>query len=213
MKIKSLLSTLTILVTFMICIPFSVSADSVQKGDANGDGKINIRDAAFIAISLASNKKLDLSADYNNDGKADIRDAASIAIDAARNSGSYQNEILDLVNKERAKVGSAPLTINCTLNRMAAERAIESSDHFSHTRPNGEEFYTIFDEYDVDYSYCGENLAAGNSTAKDTVDQWINSPSHYQNMIDPEYTQIGIGYYYDENSPCKYHWVQLLMES
>ncbi len=211
MKIKGLLSTLTVLVTFIICIPFGASAASTLKGDANGDGKISIKDAAYIARCLVSRQELDDIADYNGDGKVTIRDAATIASDLAKRITPQQREALDLVNQERAKNGAAPLKINSTLNKMAYERAMESAEQFSHTRLTGESFYTIFDEYNIDYSYCGENLAAGSADAEGTVNQWVNSPSHYENMLNPEYTEIGIGYYYDETTVSKYHWVQLFM--
>lgn len=209
-KINVLLSTLTVLATLIICLPFSASA-SALKGDSNNDGKVNIKDAAFIARSLAAREELDESADYNGDGKVNIKDAANIASDLSKRVTPEQKTTLDLVNQERAKNGAAPLKINSTLNKMADERARESAQLFSHTRTSGEDFYSIFDEYDVDYSYCGENLAAGNANAEDTVNQWINSPSHYQNMLNPEYTEIGIGCYYDETTVSKYHWVQLFM--
>ena len=50
-------------------------------GDANGDGKVNVRDAAYIASKIAKKKEKDLSlaADFNGDGKINIRDAAAIA--------------------------------------------------------------------------------------------------------------------------------------
>ena len=51
------------------------------KGDANGDGKVNVRDAAFIAAKLAQGRsgELPLSADFNGDEKINVRDAAAIA--------------------------------------------------------------------------------------------------------------------------------------
>lgn len=211
MKVKGLLSTLTVLVTFIICIPFGASAASDLRGDANNDGKVSVKDATYIARCLASHQELDETADYNGDGKVTIKDAATIASDIANRITPQQREALELVNQERAKNGAAPLKINSTLNKMAYERAVESAEKFSHTRLTGEDFYTIFDEYDLDYSYCGENLAAGNEDVEATVNQWVNSPSHYENMLDPEYTEIGIGYYYDETTVSKYHWVQLFM--
>lgn len=55
-------------------------SDSVI-GDANGDGKVNVRDAAYIAKMLATGQgsKLPASADFNGDGKVNVRDAAAIA--------------------------------------------------------------------------------------------------------------------------------------
>lgn len=48
-------------------------------GDVNGDGVVNVRDAATTAKYLAEHKKLPKTADFNGDGKTDVRDAAAIA--------------------------------------------------------------------------------------------------------------------------------------
>ncbi len=55
-------------------------------GDANGDGKVNVRDAAFIASAMANGEgdKLPISADFNEDGKVNVRDAAAIAAALAK---------------------------------------------------------------------------------------------------------------------------------
>ena len=55
--------------------------DSSLAGDANQDGKVNVRDAAFIASTLAQGKgdTLPITADFNNDKKVNVRDAAAIA--------------------------------------------------------------------------------------------------------------------------------------
>ena len=59
-----------------------------QKGDANLDGKVNVRDAAFIAkfLSLGKYDELCECADFNGDGKVNVRDAAAIASYLAANS-------------------------------------------------------------------------------------------------------------------------------
>ncbi len=211
-KLFSILSTLTIIVS----IPFSASAASTLKGDANGDNKVDIVDAAYIAQHVAKRESIGTAGDYNGDGKTDIMDAADIAgyvasryVTTKKSSSSVENEVLKLINQERAKVGVAPLTIDPTLNSMANIRAVEAVKSFSHTRLDGQSCFTIFDDFNMSYSYCGENLAAGNSTAAATVQQWVKSSGHYANIIDPNFTQVGIGYYYDESSPYKYYWTQI----
>ncbi len=205
---KKILSILLSVTFIMLRIPFSVAA--TIKGDANGDGELSIRDAAFIAGHLSKGMELNSSADYNNDGKVDIRDASSIACKLVSPcSASYFQEMLSLVNNERAKVGAKPLTLNLALVNAANVRADEISEVFSHKRPDGSSFYTVLDDFSIEYYCSGENIAAGFTTAEITMEGWINSPSHYENIINPDFTQIGIGYYYDENSTYKHHWVQL----
>ncbi|MBQ8435561.1 MAG: dockerin type I repeat-containing protein [Oscillospiraceae bacterium] len=62
---------------------YSVIADEIVLGDANGDKKLTVSDAAFIARTLAKGEKIDLNdnpaADFNQDGKVNVSDAASIA--------------------------------------------------------------------------------------------------------------------------------------
>ncbi len=68
-------------VTFMDVESETVYEFGQQSGDANGDGKVNVRDAAYIAAKLAHGKADELSsfADFNGDGKINVRDAAAIA--------------------------------------------------------------------------------------------------------------------------------------
>jgi len=58
-------------------------------GDANGDSKVNVRDAAYIASTIAKGQIIDPlknpAADFNNDGKVNVRDAAALARSLAGN--------------------------------------------------------------------------------------------------------------------------------
>lgn len=126
-------------------------------------------------------------------------------------SGNYEAdrfavEVLNLVNAERAKVGVQPLRLAGDLQRAAAIRAREIITTFSHTRPNGERFSSLL----PDGRYrCGENIAAGCGSAKETVEQWMQSPGHRENILRPEYDELGVGYAYDGSTPWKHHWVQI----
>ncbi|UBF24763.1 CAP domain-containing protein [Kovacikia minuta CCNUW1] len=58
----------------------------------------------------------------------------------------------------------------------------------------------------------GENIAAGYSTPEQVVQGWINSPGHRANLLNPSYTELGIGYYYLANDTgsvnYKSYWTQ-----
>ena len=216
MNTKKIVTSILAVFISVLCFPVMASANSA-KGDANGDGKINVRDAAFIASSIATGRNLNAEADYNNDGKKNIRDAAAIVNDLRGGKASAQKvsydaaaeEMLRYVNSERAKVGAAPLELNSTLINIANVRASEITVQFSHTRPDGRNCFTVFDDKGIDYSWSGENIAAGTSSAKDTFDQLKASQGHYENIIDSNYTHMGVAYVYDENSFYKYYWVQV----
>lgn len=97
-------------------------------------------------------------------------------------------EVLELVNAEREKAGLKPLELDSKLQDAAMVRAAESVVYFSHTRPDGSGCWTAGVEYMV-----GENLAVGQTSPKQVVDAWMNSPAHRANILHKEYSSIGIG--------------------
>ncbi|MGN0613357.1 MAG: CAP domain-containing protein [Porcipelethomonas sp.] len=133
----------------------------------------------------------------------------STTADPAQQAAEKAAEILSLVNKERAAVGAAPLELNQTMCDAAMVRAMEISEVFSHTRPDGTDCFTIFDDYGLSWNYVGENIAAGNSTSEGTMNQWVNSSGHYANIISGNFTEIGVGYVYVPGTQYGYYWVQL----
>ena len=116
------------------------------------------------------------------------------------------NEIVRLVNVERKKAGLKPLKLSRELLRPAAIRAREITKVFSHTRPNGMSFDTVF--YGIQYRTVGENIAAGQTSCEMVMQQWMNSPGHRANILNKNYKYIGIGYLYEPNTIYKHFWVQ-----
>jgi uncharacterized protein YkwD len=111
----------------------------------------------------------------------------------------FKSEVVRLVNIEREKAGVAVLTTLDALYPPADVRAKESATQFKHTRLDGSRCFTIFAEYGLKYRAAGENLAYGFATPADVVTAWMNSPSHRQNILDPDFSYIGIGYFVKEN--------------
>jgi uncharacterized protein YkwD len=120
---------------------------------------------------------------------------------------AHEWEILELVNQERAQganCGSegsfgpaAPLAMNPAL-RCAARRHsedMEKRDFFDHTNPSGEKPWDRMDNAGYDWTQAGENIAWGNSTASATMDQWMTSDGHCANIMNPDFEEIGVGYY------------------
>ena len=124
-------------------------------------------------------------------------------------SSNFAEEVLELVNIEREKVGIAPLELSEELIECADIRAEEIVETFSHDRPDGSSCFTILNG--ISYSTCGENIAAGSPTPERVVDQWMNSQGHRENILNGAYKYLGVGYYYDENSTYKHYWVQLFI--
>lgn len=106
---------------------------------------------------------------------------------------SFTQTIVNLTNAERAKVGVASLGYSNQLAQAGAVRAQEISSKWSHTRPNGKDWWTV----DPSVMY-GENLAKGYKTAEATVTGWMNSPAHRDNILYSGFKTIGIGVYVDQ---------------
>lgn len=133
------------------------------------------------------------------------------AIDEPAPAEDYINEVLTLVNAERAKEGLSPLVLDSELSKAARVRAEEQIELFGHTRPNGESCFSIFKEYGINYSTAGENAAAGYSTPKDVVEAWMSSDGHRANILKPCFEKLGVGFVYGDDSYGAY-WVQLFVE-
>lgn len=120
---------------------------------------------------------------------------------------AFIRQVVDLVNAERAKEGLAPLTINTKVQAAAQVRARECEQSFSHTRPNGSSFATALKEQNVSYRSAGENIAWGQRSPEEVMKGWMNSPGHRANIMNPNFTTIGVGYYQNANGTN--YWCQL----
>lgn len=115
----------------------------------------------------------------------------------------FEELVLEHVNELRASHGVAPLSLNNDLSKAASIRAFESSDSFSHRRPDGSQFVDVLADYNIPYNHStlGENLALGpqhitlEDTARGTFFIWSTSQGHRDNMLNSSYNEIGIGYY------------------
>ena len=127
------------------------------------------------------------------------------------NLEAYRQEVLRLVNVERAKEGLQPLTMsNTALSAAAQVRAKELVSLFAHTRPDGTRCFTALDEQGVTYGWAGENIAAGYQTPEAVVSGWMNSPGHRANILNANFKELGVGYYYT-TSGYKHYWVQMFI--
>lgn len=120
---------------------------------------------------------------------------------------AFIRQVVTLVNEERAKEGLSPLTVDTKVQAAAMVRAQECEQLFSHTRPNGSSFATALKEQNVSYRSAGENIAWGQRTPQEVVNAWMNSSGHRANIMNPNFTTIGVGYY--ENVKGTDYWCQL----
>lgn len=123
------------------------------------------------------------------------------------NESAFLLEVVRLVNEERAKEGLSALTLSERVQAAAMVRAAECEQSFSHTRPDGSSFSTALKEQHVTYRNAGENIAWGQRSPEEVMTAWMNSSGHRANIMNPNYTTLGVGYY--ENTNGTRYWCQL----
>lgn len=113
----------------------------------------------------------------------------------------FVQRVFNLTNQYRAANGVAPLQLNLELNAAALNQSQDMAlqDYFSHTGLNGSTPASRMNQVGYTSSYYGENIAAGDTTPEEVVQAWIDSPDHRANLLNPSFTQVGIGYYYLAN--------------
>lgn len=135
----------------------------------------------------------------------DISDNESSEDDRSR----FAQEILRLVNQERANAGLEQLKMNDGAQKAAQVRAKEQERKFSHTRPDGSSCFTALSDAGVSYQYAGENIAYGQKSPTEVMKGWMNSSGHRANILSKDFTQIGVGVYEGGNGT--YYWTQMFI--
>lgn len=125
------------------------------------------------------------------------------------NSTVQADQVLELVNQERSKQGLKALTLSGDLTNVATIKAQDMADngYFDHTSPNYGSPFEMMQHFGIQYRSAGENIAAGQKTAQEVMNSWMNSSGHRANILNSDYEQIGIGYV----TGGKYgtYWVQM----
>lgn len=125
---------------------------------------------------------------------------------------SLQKKVISIVNQNRKKQGLEALTMDEKLMKAAQDRAKELTKSFSHTRPNGTSCFTIFEKYKITPTASGENIAAGQRSAADVMDSWMNSQGHKENIMNNKFKKIGVGLVIVPNDMYSYYWVQMFTD-
>lgn len=105
-----------------------------------------------------------------------------------------EQQMFQLVNKQRVDQGLAPLTLNDALRNLARAHSNDmfQRGYFSHYTPEGLSPFDRMEKAGINYQYAGENLALAPSTAL-AMQGLMNSPGHRANILNPNFHQVGIG--------------------
>lgn len=120
----------------------------------------------------------------------------------------FEQQVIELTNNERAKQGLAPLKADWELSRVAREKSndMAGSNYFDHNSPTYGSPFDMMQAYGITYNAAGENIAKGQRTPEEVVNAWMNSQGHRENILNGNFTHIGVGYVEQGN-----HWTQMFI--
>ncbi|MGW2782607.1 CAP domain-containing protein [Streptomyces populi] len=104
-------------------------------------------------------------------------------------------EVIALTNTERASAGLAPLTadVRLTVAAQAHSADMVARDFYAHTSPEGGRPWDRAAAAGCAHRAIGENIACGQRSPAEVVQGWMDSPGHRANILEPDFTHIGIG--------------------
>ena len=111
--------------------------------------------------------------------------------------GYLERSMMDRVNSHRREAGLTELQISDRLCAIASVRAYEGSQSWSHQRPDGRDYATIFQDYGYSAGTVGENLlyTSGGEDGDTLVSKWMAAETNRDNLMYDGFTTIGIGTY------------------
>ncbi len=115
----------------------------------------------------------------------------------------FQEDVLQLVNQYRTSAGLGSLSMDGELANMAMVKAKDMHDnhYFSHNSPTYGSPFDMMRQFGITYRTAGENIASGQSSPTQVMNDWMNSPGHRANILNNSFSKIGVAYYNGE-------WVQ-----
>lgn len=134
-----------------------------------------------------------------------------ITIPDSRSLINHEQQVFEIVNRERANRGLPLLKLNTELSRVARFKSQDMIDknYFAHNSPTYGSPFQMMQSFGLRFSAAGENIAYGQRTAADVMRTWMNSAGHRANILSQAYTHIGIGVAKAANGTL--YWTQMFM--
>ena len=186
------------------------------QADGTGSDTAGASDAAAVAQEAQEAQEAVAAARSSsiekNDQVVTVVDTVGVESARAQYNANYAAyvELIRLTNELRASLGVAPLKMDETFCIAACKKATDYHlnnfyDGENHAMIDGRIWKSIFTDFGISSTARAENLARGQKTAQEMFNDWKNSPIHYENMVNPVYTRVGVG-------SCGYTWFQLFAD-
>ncbi|MGI8314698.1 CAP domain-containing protein [Halobacillus mangrovi] len=128
--------------------------------------------------------------------------------DVSSEVSAFEQKVVELTNEERAKQGLQPLELDTELSAVAKDKSLDmqNNNYFSHNSPTYGSPFDMMKQYGIDYRTAGENIAMGQTSPEQVVEGWMNSDGHRKNIMNPNFTHIGVGHAENGN-----YWTQMFI--
>lgn len=130
------------------------------------------------------------------------------AAPATSEVSAYEKKVLELTNQERAKAGVPALKLDVELSKVAREKSrdMQSKGYFDHNSPTYGSPFDMMKQFGISYTTAGENIAMGQQSPEEVVQAWMNSEGHRKNIMNANFTHLGVGHVADGN-----YWTQMFI--
>ena len=188
---KKLLSlSLALLAAAAMTVPTLAASHTVQRGDTMWK--------LAVQYQVGTSEIIDANPQVANPNLIYPGDVLTIP-ETDASVRAYEQEVVRLVNAERAKHGLAALTEDWELSRVARYKSQDMHDnrYFAHNSPTYGTPFRMLRAFGLSYRTAGENIAMGYAAPAAVVAGWMNSEGHRANILSSAYTKIGVGYVAD----------------
>ncbi|MGC7872880.1 CAP domain-containing protein [Desulfosporosinus sp. SYSU MS00001] len=119
------------------------------------------------------------------------------AIPAVTSLTPDEQQMVDMINQERAAAGVAPLKVDFRLVSVGQAKAddMKANNYFDHTSPTYGSPWAMMQDVGLTVGWAGENIA-GNNSVSGAMAAFMQSPGHKANILDPRFTHVGVGIAY-----------------
>ncbi|MCD8509593.1 MAG: CAP domain-containing protein [Bacillus sp. (in: Bacteria)] len=160
------------------------------------------------AESPPADAEQDQSAPPEEAQKATEPETEQPAATEAEGNTDFEQQVIELTNVQRRNNGLSDLQAHTELSNVARKKSadMQQNNYFSHTSPTYGSPFDMIRDFGISYTAAAENIAQGQPTPEQVVDSWMNSEGHRQNILNGNFTHIGVGY--EANG---HHWTQMFI--
>lgn len=195
-------------------VSYKYYGDAVNIAALTDTGYYKLDDGTYVHSDYLSESK-PVATTVPATAKPTVQDnttPTSTITDSPVNCTAEEAEVFRIVNEIRVSYGLKPYKWDTNAYKAAKARCTEIEQNFSHLRPDGSNFKTIYGYSDDElwYKFCsvGENLGSGQPTAQRVVDSWMASTKgHRENILNPDFENLAVAFG-TYNDAYKYYWVQ-----